>query len=147
DHLDLAPLAHALTYSRLSDSRTCEPLSISSPLFRHSPAVSGSSLCIGARPERGLGGRASEQTPTHNRTRLRFTAMKHLRNLLVPGLPAPALGVSAIPASAQTRVSAGTLSCGVAPGVSFVFGSTRQVNCIYYGTNGVAERYLGEIDR
>jgi hypothetical protein len=73
--------------------------------------------------------------------------MKHLRHLLVAGAAAAALAVSAIPASAQTRVSAGTLSCSVAPGVSFVFGSTRQVNCIYYGANGIAERYIGQIDR
>ena len=73
--------------------------------------------------------------------------MKQLRHLLVAGAAAAALAVSAIPANAQTRVSAGTLSCSVAPGVSFVFGSTRQVHCIYYGANGVAERYVGQIDR
>jgi len=74
--------------------------------------------------------------------------MKNLRHLLVAGAVAAALAVSAIPASAQgARVSAGTLSCSVAPGVSFIFGSTRQVHCIYYGSNGVAERYVGEIDR
>ena len=73
--------------------------------------------------------------------------MKNLRHLLVAGAAAAALAVSAIPANAQTRVSAGTLSCSVAPGVSFIFGSTRQVHCIYYGSNGVAERYIGQIDR
>ena len=73
--------------------------------------------------------------------------MKQLRHLLVAGAAAAALAVSAIPASAQTRVSAGTLSCSVAPGVSFVFGSTREINCIYYGSNGIAERYVGQIDR
>jgi hypothetical protein len=73
--------------------------------------------------------------------------MKNFRTLLVAATAVAALGVGALPASAQTRVAAGTLSCTVAPGVSFIFGSTRQVNCIYYGTNGVAERYIGEIDR
>ncbi len=74
--------------------------------------------------------------------------MKHLRTVLVAGAAAAALAVSSLPASAQgARVAAGTLSCSVAPGVSFVFGSTRQVNCIYYGSNGVAERYIGQIDR
>ena len=73
--------------------------------------------------------------------------MKHLRQLLVAGAAAAALAVAALPASAQTRIAAGTLSCSVAPGVSFVFGSTRQVNCIYYGSNGIAERYIGQIDR
>ena len=73
--------------------------------------------------------------------------MKLVRNLLVAATAATALGAGALQANAQTRVAAGTLSCTVAPGVSFIFGSTRQVNCIYYGTNGVAERYVGEIDR
>lgn len=73
--------------------------------------------------------------------------MKNFRNLLVAATAVAALGVAALPAGAQTRVAAGTLSCTVAPGVSFIFGSTRQVNCIYYGSNGVAERYVGEIDR
>ena len=73
--------------------------------------------------------------------------MKQLRHLLVATAAAAALAATALPASAQARVAAGTLSCSVAPGVSFVFGSTRQVNCIYYGSNGVAERYVGQIDR
>jgi hypothetical protein len=74
--------------------------------------------------------------------------MKHIRTLLAAGAAVAALAVSALPASAQgARVAAGTLSCSVAPGVSFIFGSTRQVNCIYYGANGVAERYIGQIDR
>ena len=73
--------------------------------------------------------------------------MKTVRNILVAAAAAAAFAATALPASAQARVSAGTLSCSVAPGVSFVFGSTRQVRCIYYGTNGVAERYIGEINR
>lgn len=73
--------------------------------------------------------------------------MKYLRHLVVASAAAVAIGASALPASAQTRIAVGTLSCSVAPGVSFVFGSTRQVNCIYYGSNGVAERYIGEISR
>ena len=73
--------------------------------------------------------------------------MKTVRNILVAAAAAAAFAATALPASAQARVSAGTLSCSVAPGVSFVFGSTRQVHCIYYGTNGVAERYIGEINR
>lgn len=73
--------------------------------------------------------------------------MKTFRNLLVAATAAAALGATTLPAGAQTRVSAGTLACSVAPGVSFIFGSTRQVNCLYYGTTGVAERYIGEIER
>jgi hypothetical protein len=73
--------------------------------------------------------------------------MKYLRHFVVASAAAVAIGASALPAGAQTRIAVGTLSCSVAPGVSFVFGSTRQVHCIYYGANGVAERYIGEITR
>lgn len=69
------------------------------------------------------------------------------KSLMAAG--ALALMAAAVPANAQTapRLSVGTLSCSVAPGISFVFGSTRQVNCIYYSADGMAERYIGEIDR
>ncbi len=63
-------------------------------------------------------------------------------------LAAAALALSASLASAQALTArAGTLSCGVAPGISFIFGSTRAVNCIFYSVDGVAERYVGEISR
>src|SRR5262245_14094763 len=45
------------------------------------------------------------------------------------------------------RVQAGTLSCSVAPGTSFIFGSTRELNCFYSGADGRTERYIGEIQR
>jgi len=44
-------------------------------------------------------------------------------------------------------VSAGTLTCNVAAGTSFVFGSTREMNCIYARADGQAERYIGEVLR
>jgi hypothetical protein len=70
--------------------------------------------------------------------------MKYTSTLLA----AAAVALSAGTVNAQpARVTAGTLSCGVAPGVSFVFGSTRAVNCVYYSTDGIAERYVGEISR
>jgi hypothetical protein len=79
---------------------------------------------------------------------LRLQLMKSIRHLAVAAAAIAAIGVSALPASAQgARVSAGTLNCSVAPGVSFIFGSTRRVNCIYYNADGMAERYVGHIDR
>ncbi|MBR0662488.1 DUF992 domain-containing protein [Neoroseomonas oryzicola] len=63
---------------------------------------------------------------------------------------------AAVPAMAQTQqpqpqqtghVRAGTLRCDVAAGTSFVFGSTREVTCVYTPTRGAAERYTGEIKR
>jgi len=45
------------------------------------------------------------------------------------------------------RVQAGTLSCSVAPGTAFIFGSTREINCFYTSSDGRTERYIGEIQR
>ncbi len=53
------------------------------------------------------------------------------------------------PASAaQSGVKAGYLSCQVSSGYGFVFGSSRDVNCVYAPANGGAqENYTGSIDR
>jgi hypothetical protein len=55
-----------------------------------------------------------------------------------------------IPAEAQQQgggIRVGTLRCDVAPSeAGFIFGSTRNVNCLFSGTN-VHERYVGEIKR
>ncbi len=50
------------------------------------------------------------------------------------------------PAS-QTSVNVGSLTCNVAGGVGFVFGSSRTLNCLFTRTDGSAERYEGTIRR
>jgi hypothetical protein len=45
------------------------------------------------------------------------------------------------------RVQAGTLTCGVAPGTAFIFGSTREINCFFTRSDGATERYIGEVQR
>lgn len=44
-------------------------------------------------------------------------------------------------------VSVGTLRCDVAGSTSFIFGSTRQVDCQFVGAGGRREHYTGEITR
>lgn len=44
-------------------------------------------------------------------------------------------------------INAGSLSCKVAGGPGFVFGSTKGLTCIFARTDGVAERYDGVIKR
>jgi hypothetical protein len=44
-------------------------------------------------------------------------------------------------------VNVGSLSCNVAGGVGFVFGSSRTLNCLFTRTDGTAERYEGTIRR
>lgn len=47
----------------------------------------------------------------------------------------------------SSGVNVGSLSCSVAGGVGFVFGSSKQMNCLFNRTDGVAERYSGTINR
>jgi len=44
-------------------------------------------------------------------------------------------------------VNVGSLSCNVAGGMGFVFGSSRALNCLFTRTDGRGEHYEGEIKR
>ena len=59
----------------------------------------------------------------------------------------PAFAQSQQPPQMTGNVRAGTLRCDVAAGTSFIFGSTRDVHCIFTPSRGAAERYTGEISR
>jgi hypothetical protein len=50
----------------------------------------------------------------------------------------------AAPAGAQSGVAVGNLTCNVASGWGFVFGSSRALNCTFAGP-GRAEHYAGNI--
>ena len=50
----------------------------------------------------------------------------------------------AAPAGAQSGVAVGNLTCNVASGWGFVFGSSRALNCTFAGP-GRAEHYIGNI--
>ncbi len=59
------------------------------------------------------------------------------------------LAALAAPASAQTKsgVNAGSLTCTVSGGVGFVFGSSKELTCLFSRSNGVAERYTGTVKK
>jgi hypothetical protein len=61
-----------------------------------------------------------------------------------PATPSPTGGQAR---QQEGRVAIGSLRCDVAAGTSFVFGSTRQVTCLFSPARGNAERYTGEIRR
>ena len=61
------------------------------------------------------------------------------------GLAAGASGYGA-PAQAQ-GVKAGNLSCNVASGFGFIFGSSKAVNCTFAQVSGPPQRYVGSIDK
>src|SRR5712691_2888841 len=49
------------------------------------------------------------------------------------------------PAAAQSGVNIGSLTCSVASGWGFVFGSSRAINCTFAGAGGRYEYYSGNI--
>lgn len=49
--------------------------------------------------------------------------------------------------SSRGGVNVGSLTCNVAGGVGFVFGSSRTLNCLLTRPDGTAERYEGTIRR
>jgi len=51
------------------------------------------------------------------------------------------------PAAGKTGVNVGTLTCHVADGMGFVFGSSKALGCLFVRTDGVGERYSGDIKR
>lgn len=60
------------------------------------------------------------------------------------------LGVAALvafAAPAQARMRAGMLVCDVSPGVSFIVGSQKTLNCQYRSVRGGTELYTGRITR
>ena len=50
------------------------------------------------------------------------------------------------PAQAQ-GVQVGTLTCNVASGFGFVFGSSRAINCTFAPPGGPPQHYVGSIDK
>lgn len=51
------------------------------------------------------------------------------------------------PQSSRGGFNVGTMSCTVAGGVGFVFGSSRALTCLFTRPDGTAERYQGTINR
>jgi len=68
---------------------------------------------------------------------------------LTATLFAAIVGIAALaaPASAQSAVKVGTLSCNVASGFGFIFGSSKAINCTYSGVGGQFEHYVGNITK
>ena len=51
------------------------------------------------------------------------------------------------PADAASGVNVGSLNCRVAGGSGFIFGSTKNLSCLFTRPDGTAERYSGEIKK
>ena len=58
-----------------------------------------------------------------------------------------ALMISAVPAFSGSGVNVGSLSCHVSGGIGFIFGSSKDMSCIFSHPDGTAESYHGQIDK
>jgi len=65
--------------------------------------------------------------------------------LALTAMTAGALAPSVAAFAADPTVKAGVLTCNVASGWGFVFGSSRSLKCSYEPKPGVAEHYVGRI--
>lgn len=50
-------------------------------------------------------------------------------------------------AHSQSGANVGTLTCNVAGGIGFIFGSSKDLSCLFTRTDGKAERYTGSIKK
>lgn len=57
------------------------------------------------------------------------------------------LFIATLPASAQTRVKAGTLDCNVSGGIGLIIGSQKSMGCVFVSNRGRREFYNGMITR
>ena len=71
--------------------------------------------------------------------------LRHTLVGCIATLIAVATGGAAV--HSQSGANVGTLSCNVAGGVGFVFGSSKDLSCLFTRTDGKAERYTGSIKR
>ena len=69
----------------------------------------------------------------------------HIRVMLTAAAAVVALSGAAQAAPAGVKI--GTLTCDVAAGAGFVFGSTKDLSCNYEPTNARMERYAGTISK
>lgn len=70
-----------------------------------------------------------------------------LRNTIAACAAALSLVVGVGTVHGQSGANIGTLTCNVAGGVGFIFGSSKELSCLFTRTNGTAERYTGSIKK
>ncbi|HJR54963.1 MAG TPA: DUF992 domain-containing protein [Rhizomicrobium sp.] len=69
----------------------------------------------------------------------------HFRVMLTAA--AAVVALSGATQAAPAGVKVGTLTCDVAAGAGFVFGSTKDLTCSYEPSNAHVERYAGSISK
>jgi hypothetical protein len=72
---------------------------------------------------------------------------KYLLAAATAGLAIASMAAVNAPAQAAVGIRAGVLTCNVASGFGFVFGSDHAVSCTFSGRNGRIEHYSGNISK
>lgn len=73
--------------------------------------------------------------------------MKPSVRYAMAGITAVCVGFAAnVNAKPESSIRAGVLTCSVEGGASFVFGSTKDMRCVF-DDDGRKERYIGRIDK
>src|SRR5260370_4367055 len=70
-----------------------------------------------------------------------------LRSVLAAASAATLLVGVAPSASSQSGANVGSSPCKVAGGIGFVFGSSKDLSCLFTRTTGTAEKYTGSIKK
>ncbi len=70
-----------------------------------------------------------------------------LRSVLAAAGAATLLVGAATSVFSQSGANVGSLTCNVAGGIGFVFGSSKDLSCLFTRTDGKAERYTGTIKK
>ena len=65
-------------------------------------------------------------------------AQTHAQAQAAPGTPQ---------ATGKQGVNVGSLNCNVAGGMGFVFGSSKELDCLFSRTDGIAEHYHGSVQK
>ena len=74
--------------------------------------------------------------------------MNHVSRLMITSIAAAAALAFAVPAQAAPHgVNVGSLTCNVASGWGFVFGSSKDLHCTFHQNDRKAVHYTGEISK
>ena len=73
--------------------------------------------------------------------------MKTFRLMLGAAVAVTGLAIASTASAAPAGVKVGTLTCDVAGGMGFVFGSSKNLSCQYAPTKAPVERYSGTISK
>jgi hypothetical protein len=73
--------------------------------------------------------------------------MKTLRLMLGAAVAVTGLSIASGASAAPAGIKVGTLTCNVASGVGFIFGSSKNLRCSYAPTKAMVEHYAGTISK